>query len=113
MALSPHARILNDWEFPHPSGSIAQLVEHQILNLRVVGSSPTLGAHLALNLAKLDCIAFRRTALSISKCISCWNISPAAQSVEHQTLNLRVVGSSPTFGDHFAMKLGKIAAIVC
>ena len=24
-----------------------------------------------------------------------------AQSVEHETLNLRVVGSSPTLGDHF------------
>ena len=28
-----------------------------------------------------------------------------AQSVEHETLNLRVVGSSPTLGDHhFAQK---------
>ena len=24
-----------------------------------------------------------------------------AQSVEHETLNLRVVGSSPTLGDHY------------
>ncbi len=31
-----------------------------------------------------------------------------AQSVEHQTLNLRVVGSSPMLGDDFAMKLGKL-----
>ena len=27
-----------------------------------------------------------------------------AQSVEHETLNLRVVGSSPTLGEHFIMK---------
>ena len=26
-----------------------------------------------------------------------------AQSVEHETLNLRVVGSSPTLGEHFCM----------
>ena len=26
-----------------------------------------------------------------------------AQSVEHETLNLRVVGSSPTLGEHFFM----------
>ena len=26
-----------------------------------------------------------------------------AQSVEHETLNLRVVGSSPTLGEHFIM----------
>ena len=29
--------------------------------------------------------------------------SRLAQSVEHQTLNLRVVGSSPTLGDFFVM----------
>ena len=27
-----------------------------------------------------------------------------AQSVEHETLNLRVVGSSPTLGENFIMK---------
>ena len=27
-----------------------------------------------------------------------------AQSVEHETLNLRVVGSSPTLGEHFIKK---------
>ena len=26
-----------------------------------------------------------------------------AQSVEHETLNLRVVGSSPTLGEYFSM----------
>ena len=31
-----------------------------------------------------------------------------AQSVEHETLNLRVVGSSPTLGAHF-FKLGQPA----
>ena len=29
------------------------------------------------------------------------NIARLAQSVEHETLNLRVVGSSPTLGDLF------------
>ena len=28
-----------------------------------------------------------------------------AQSVEHETLNLRVVGSSPTLGEHFFSKV--------
>ena len=30
---------------------------------------------------------------------NCYSMSRLAQSVEHQTLNLRVVGSSPTLGD--------------
>ena len=30
-----------------------------------------------------------------------YNLARLAQSVEHETLNLRVVGSSPTLGDHF------------
>ena len=28
-----------------------------------------------------------------------------AQSVEHETLNLRVVGSSPTLGEHFFLSI--------
>ncbi len=51
------------------SARLAQSVEHQTLNLRVVGSSPTLGDHFAMKLGKLDGIAFRRATLSISKCI--------------------------------------------
>ena len=32
-----------------------------------------------------------------------------AQSVEHETLNLRVVGSSPTLGEHFIMTILNVA----
>jgi hypothetical protein len=35
-----------------------------------------------------------------------------AQSVEHETLNLRVVGSSPTLGDFFFVSSGGIYFIV-
>ena len=33
--------------------------------------------------------------------LNCIITARLAQSVEHETLNLRVVGSSPTLGDHF------------
>ncbi len=46
------------------SARLAQSIEHQTLNLRVVGSSPTLGDHFAMNLGELDGIAFRRATLS-------------------------------------------------
>ena len=35
-----------------------------------------------------------------------------AQSVEHETLNLRVVGSSPTLGDHFVFSFSKFRTSV-
>ena len=36
------------------------------------------------------------------------HIARLAQSVEHETLNLRVVGSSPTLGEQFIFFLHKI-----
>ena len=36
-----------------------------------------------------------------------------AQSVEHETLNLRVVGSSPTLGDHFIKTHIILALLTC
>ena len=39
--------------------------------------------------------------LQCRKSMSAW----LAQSVEHETLNLRVVGSSPTLGDFFSFLL--------
>ena len=95
------------------SAGLAQSVQHQTLNLGVVGSSPTLGYHFAMKLGKLDGIAFDRLRYQIENALERGISARLAQSVEHQTLNLRVVGSSPTLGDHFAMKLGKIDAIVC
>ena len=35
----------------------------------------------------------------------CTYIARVAQSVEHQTFNLRVLGSSPNVGDHFLFRL--------
>ena len=35
-----------------------------------------------------------------------------AQSVEHETLNLRVVGSSPTLGDHFFVLFFQIEILI-
>ena len=37
--------------------------------------------------------------MSLGSLVLC-NSARLAQSVEHETLNLRVVGSSPTLGDH-------------
>ena len=34
----------------------------------------------------------------------CLYLARLAQSVEHGTLNPRVVGSSPTLGDHFCLR---------
>ena len=42
-----------------------------------------------------------------SNAISALKQARLAQSVEHETLNLRVVGSSPTLGEFF-FKFGKI-----
>ena len=50
--------------------------------------------------------------LSTTSCVMYKNLKNAvesttsrlAQLVEHETLNLRVVGSSPTLGEHFIMK---------
>ena len=39
-----------------------------------------------------------------------FNVARLAQSVEHETLNLRVVGSSPTLGALFSRKLHENAA---
>ena len=36
------------------------------------------------------------------------NIARLAQSVEHETLNLRVVGSSPTLGGFFSFTFSKV-----
>ena len=65
----------------------------------------TAGRLLALNSSfggemsfQLQFLSHARDLLSIS--------ARLAQSVEHETLNLRVVGSSPTLGDHlFALHL--------
>ena len=38
--------VLAESSFPRCTARLAQSVEHETLNLRVVGSSPTLGAHL-------------------------------------------------------------------
>ncbi len=90
---------------------LAQSVECQIVNLKVVGSSPTLGDHFAMKLGKLDAIAFDRLRNEIENALERGISARLAQLVEHQTLNFRVVGSSPTFGDHFVMKLGKLDGI--
>ena len=78
---------------------LAHSVEHDTLNLRVVGSSPTLGGLLPF--FSICCFSNptvrHTTTMTTVSAIStgAW----LAQSVEHETLNLRVVGSSPTLGD--------------
>ena len=75
---------------------LAQSVEHETFNLRVVGSSPTLG-----NLLTFGC--FRKPAVRHTTTMTTISASPTdarlAQLVEHETPNLRVMGSSPTLGD--------------
>ena len=51
-----------------------------------------------------DCLSFEPIMYQIWKILFRINrvtIARLAQSVEHETLNLRVVGSSPTLGDLF------------
>ena len=82
--------------------SVARLVqskEHETLNLRVVGSSPTLGGailfflkvHLVLHylcmLARSSLRAFQYHESTIRS-----SVARLAQSVEHETHNLMVVG---------------------
>ena len=115
---------------------LAQSVEHETLNLRVVGSSPTLGGApfifwltnvlvpflrkflqnlrmfkpempLVQELNRVDELVM--TEPKRASYIFFVNVPTAsaqqgarlAQSVEHETLNLRVVGSSPTLGGTF------------
>ena len=50
------------------------------------------------------CLAERGSYYCVFKSqiiLSVFSTARLAQSVEHETLNLRVVGSSPTLGDHF------------
>ena len=76
---------------------LAQSVEHQTFNLRVKGSSPLSGDIFFFNsftLLHLNSIWF---ILLVNQLNMAW----LAQSVEHQTFNLRVKGSSPLSGDIF------------
>ena len=128
------------------SAWLAQSVEHETLNLRVVGSSPTSGEANCYRMKRkcwpnLESLTTSMLSCSTHKCVTTpcvmWcavlcrmNVSDTflpqcrrppplmnmftlheriaplfgfhawlAQSVEHETLNLRVVGSSPTSGE--------------
>ncbi len=70
-----------------------------------------MGEHFAMKLGKLDGIAFDGLRYQIENALERGISARLAQLVEHQTLNLRVVGSSPTLGDHFALNLGKLDGI--
>ena len=73
---------------------LAQLVERKTLNLVVVGSSPTVGIPFCWA-AKVSKLFF---PLPTSLKTLPTTISRLAQLVERKTLNLVVVGSSPTVG---------------
>ncbi len=95
---------------------LAQSVEHETLNLRVVGSSPTLGDFLLFpkSMICFNSILSKIFIFGYNNIFVCGNDlefvgvnftfyvcryqARLAQSVEHETLNLRVVGSSPTLG---------------
>ena len=72
---------------------LAQLVERKILNLVVVGSSPTVGVLPPFFGSKSDNYISHSKILGVP-------LPPSrlAQLVERKTLNLVVVGSSPTVG---------------
>ncbi|KAK4005985.1 hypothetical protein OUZ56_011115 [Daphnia magna] len=79
---------------------LAQSVEHETLNLRVVGSSPTLGAVLSqlstsfVEGAKNSTEFFKRGRNEVY-------IARLAQLVERGTFNPEVKGSSPLSGETF------------
>ena len=53
---------------------------------------------------KYNLAGFHFTSEALSLEVTFQISARLAQSVEHETLNLRVVGSSPTLGEHFIMK---------
>ena len=83
---------------------LAQSVEHGTLNPRVVGSSPTLGGSFEHKITIEKSSELERgmqfiksnDAHWIPSKFRNWNIVRLAQSVEHATLNPRLVGSRST-----------------
>ena len=76
---------------------LAQPVEHQTFNLRVKGASPLSGEISFFNSFTL----LHLTSICFILLVNQLNMAWLAQSVEHQTFNLRVKGSSPLSGDIF------------
>ncbi|KAL6730103.1 hypothetical protein Aduo_001099 [Ancylostoma duodenale] len=111
----------NHWWKNGQQARLAQSVEHQTLNLAVAGSSPASGLAFALGQLYPKKFQFRpkprkrglqgkKSLMTMAKVQ--WVLvasdknywwkngrqAPLAQSVEHQTLNLAVAGSSPASG---------------
>ncbi|KAL6730102.1 hypothetical protein Aduo_001098 [Ancylostoma duodenale] len=111
----------NYWWKNGQQARLAQSVEHQTLNLAVAGSSPASGLAFALGQLYPKKFQFRpkprkrglqgkKSLMTMAKVQ--WVLvasdknywwkngrqAPLAQSVEHQTLNLAVAGSSPASG---------------
>ena len=84
---------------------LAQSVEHQTFNLRVAGSSPSSGVYSFFNRAfehSTSCNRINRWSLESFNQKNgslLGHHARLAQSVEHQTFNLRVAGSSPSSGE--------------
>ena len=82
----------------YSTARLAQSVEHGTLNPRVVGSSPTLGEFF-LQWPKDNPLKQSNWFKMLNS--KAYSSARLAQSVEHGTLNPRVVGSSPTLGEFF------------
>ena len=76
---------------------LAQSVEHETLNLRVVGSSPTLGDTLVIRDKQLVCKLHSRagTAGKYVQLVSSHDGGPVAQWITRLTTDQKIPGSTP------------------
>ena len=107
---APSARLIRNWfnlprRLPTSPAGLAQSVERETLNLKVAGSTPAFGYSYKQDLRSFFWFFFW-SIMAPSEFVTECQIPPPpptspaglAQSVERETLNLKVAGSTPAFG---------------